>query len=354
LTNRIKVLEIISDTNFGGAGQYLKTLDSNIDRDVFDMIIVTPVESILHKHIKNSRLIQVPSIQDKSFSLKGTRALYKVIKDERPDIVHTHGSLSGRLAAQITRTKKVIYTKHTLSDNSNKYKRFIKKIMNKLVRSKVIAVSNAVVDNLIEEGVKETSIKRIYNGVEPSSVIPYDTEEGKVVISLVGRLEWIKGPDHMIRIAELLKNRSSIPFKILMVGEGSLKEELEETVKLKELPIDLLGHVDDIEWVYQKSDIIVNTSRSEALSFVALEAFAHGRPVVAFNLPGIKEVIADSIDGYLVKYEDYEAFTDRLMVLMASKEKRVRMGMNGRKKTRDHFTIHQMVKETEAFYREGL
>lgn len=353
MKNKIRVVEIISDTNFGGAGQYLKSIVTEIDRDRFEPIVIMPVDSVLKDMLRDVEIFYCPDINEKSFSLKGTYNLYKMIRNIRPSVVHTHGSLSGRLAAQLLGVGSIIYTKHTLSDNSVKWKRGLKRVLNRILRSKAIAISSSVQMNLIEEGIKEDRIRMIYNGIKPIETFDQNARL-KPIISLVGRLEAIKGHRHMIEITKRLVERYGDDFQVMFVGTGSLEAFLKSTSEVNGLPIVFSGHVDNIGSIYENSDIIVNTSDSEALSYAALEGMMYKKPVVAFDIPGINEVIEDGKTGFLVEYMNYDLFVECLVRLLRDDTLRTRMGELGRERVIERFSLKEMIKGIESLYMEGL
>lgn len=351
MNRKIRVMHIISDMNFGGAGQYLRSIVDQLDRRAFEVTVVIPRGSILRQYIKEKNIIEVNGMADKSFSVGGTMSLVKPIKTFKPDVVHTHASLSGRIAAQMLGVKTIVYTKHTLSDHSNPVKNSVRLFLNKRLRAKVIAISNAVEMNLLEEGIQQHDIVKIYNGVKPANNVKPMKNEAPV-ITLVGRLEPIKGQMHMIEIVKILTAMTDKPFLVRFVGAGSMEAKLKSAVEQAGIQVEFTGHVEDIDSVYAKSDIIVNTSNSEALSYAAIEGMNMKKPVVAFDLPGINEVIDHEKTGYLVAFKDYETFAARLLDLIENPELRNQMGEKGYRKILEVFTLDKMVKKIEAFYKE--
>ena len=109
----IKVLNIISDTNIRGAGRYLLNFLKYYDRSKYEIKVVLPENSQLKPEVekRNTPVIEVPGMGDQSFSMEAVKALKRVIRAEQPDIVHTHGAMSGRIAAKGTGAK-IIYTRH--------------------------------------------------------------------------------------------------------------------------------------------------------------------------------------------------------------------------------------------------
>lgn len=358
--NKIKVMHVISDLKFGGAGKYLLQICKYIDKDRFELIVVVPRGSLLTSligQIDNIKIIEIEGIGRKSFSPQGVKEVLRVMKEIEPHIIHSHACLSARIAAYLRGIKKVIYTRHSLLPEIKGLKRFIKISLSRLLANKVIAVSKAVRNNLIAEGERQEDIYLVYNGVElPSKSYDIDKLKEKynisnkdIIITLVGRLDPVKGQEHLLKISEILKEKRE-GFKVLLAGDGVNRKKLEDYAREKDLPVEFLGHINAIDEVYSISDIIVNTSNSEALSFAALEGFSHKKPVVAFNIDGINEVINHGVDGYLVEFMDYEDFSEKLLELMENKELRTTLGENGYEKVKKKFTVKEMVKQIEKIY----
>lgn len=358
--NKIKVLHVISDSKFGGAGKYLLQICKYIDKDKFQLIVVVPKGSLLTSiigEIDNIDIIQVDGINTKSFSLLGVKELSKLMKEIKPDIVHSHACLSARVAARLQGIEKVFYTRHSLQPEIKGLKKLIKVLISRILSSKVIAVSKAVKNNLISEGEKEEDIYLVYNGVElPNKTYNIDELKAKynipknhTIITLVGRLDPVKGQEHLLKITEILKEKAD-NFTVLLAGDGKNRKILEDYVNEKDLPVIFLGHISAIDEIYSLSDIVVNTSNSEALSFAALEAFSHKKPVVAFDIDGISEVINDGVDGYLVGFKDYDAFAEELIKLMKDDNLRTRLGEKAYEKVKTKFTVEVMVKQIENIY----
>lgn len=126
----IKVINVICDTNVGGAGKCLVNFAKYCNKDEFDVKYVVPkgskLISLLQK--QNANIIEIDGIKDKSFDLKSLRKLIKIFKQEKPDIVHTHATLVARLAAKIYGKCKIIYTRHCVYEVSPKIKKGLRKI----------------------------------------------------------------------------------------------------------------------------------------------------------------------------------------------------------------------------------
>ena len=242
---KIKVIEVSSDTNIGGAGKCLLTLLENFDYNTFDVKVVLPKNSLLKPHIDkmNIPVIEVDGIADKSLDFAAVKELRMIFKRERPDIVHTHASMSARIAAKQAGAK-VVYTRHSVFEPSKKISRGIGKVINGMINNhyadSIIAVAEAAKDNLTDTGVKESKIKVILNGVD--GLTPVSTDEKRIIkerfnlpdgykaVSIVARLEDIKGHDYFIEAADRLLQKG-IKARFYIAGTGSYENHLKEKSK---------------------------------------------------------------------------------------------------------------------------
>ena len=165
----IKVVQVVSDTNIGGAGRYLLNYLKYYDRDKYSVTVIIPEGSQLTPHVaryEEVNLIPAPYMADKSYDKNCVKFLRKIFSELSPDIVHTHASLSARIAARRAKTGKIISTRHCLESISYGIKAKITGFLNTKLTDIYIAVADAVKENLIESGIPTEKIRTVYNGVE--------------------------------------------------------------------------------------------------------------------------------------------------------------------------------------------
>ena len=99
---KAKIIEVSTDSNIGGAGKCLITLLKNFDYDKLDVKVILPPSSLLKPEIEalGIEVIEVEGIAEKSLDFKAIKELKKIFKEEKPDLVHTHASMSARIAAR--------------------------------------------------------------------------------------------------------------------------------------------------------------------------------------------------------------------------------------------------------------
>ena len=182
----IKVVNVISDTNIGGAGKCVLTFLKYYDKADIDLTVVVPRGSLLIPEIEKlgARYIETDGIADKSLGRDGIAKLKKIFREIRPDLVHSHGCMSARIAARLCGGTKVIYTRHSVFEPSKKISHGMGKLINGAINNatadRIIAVAEAAKDNLTKTGVSEKKITVLLNGVEALS--PCGEEEKKKIL----------------------------------------------------------------------------------------------------------------------------------------------------------------------------
>ena len=367
-----RIIEVSSDTNIGGAGKCLIALLKNFDYDKYEVKVILPPDSLLKPEITSLgiEVIEVDGIAEKSLSLGSIRALRDVFKRERAELVHTHGSMSARIAARQAGAK-VVYTRHSVFPQPKKLTTQPGKAVNGLINNHyadgIIAVAEAAKDNLTETGVDPGLIRVILNGVKGLS--PADAEERQKnrlrfgitddddkVISIVARLEDIKGHEYFIDAADILL-KNGVKAKFLIAGTGSYEPTLREKVKSMSLDgkVIFTGFINDIENLMKITDIQVNASYgTEATSLALLEGMSLGIPAVVSDFGGNPGVIKNGENGFVVPKQNAEALATGINRLLTDKKLYRRMSDKAIDIFKTTFTAEAMTRSTEALYDELL
>lgn len=366
-----KIIEVSSDTNIGGAGKCLITLLENFDYDSFDVKVILPPNSLLKPHIDKLgiEVIEVEGIAEKSLSLSSIRRLYNIFKPEKPDIVHTHASMSARIAARHAGAK-VVYTRHSVFPQPAYLTSFpgkqINGLFNNYYSDGIIAVAEAAKENLTDTGVDPSRVRVVLNGVdalkELSDAEKKDSRErfgvaaGERVISIVARLEDIKGHDYFIEAADMLLS-DGIKAKFFIAGTGSYEEELKRKVKRLDREGDIIftGFLTDVDKLLGITDIQVNASYgTEATSLALLEGMSIGVPAVVSDFGGNPGVIKNKENGYVVSKQNSAALMLAIKRLLEDAELYRAMSERSREIFNQTFTAAAMTRRTENLYKELL
>jgi glycosyltransferase involved in cell wall biosynthesis len=204
------------------------------------------------------------------------------------------------------------------------------------------------------------------NSVNDSAFSSADNMDktGSPVVLFVGRLEWRKGPDLLIRaLPAVLKQHPNALFQFAgmdtLTGPGntSMRFHLDGL-----LPDDARSHVDfcghlvhaQLEELWREATVCVFPSRYEGLPMVCLEAMARGKAIVATNIPGFCELISDGKNGVIVGGEDPEALACALSKMISDDLLRARLGRAARETARSHFHGSVVAESMLRVYRDCM
>ena len=365
----IRVLNIISDTNIGGAGRVLLNYLKYADRTSFETHVAVPRGSLLTQPLAaaGAAVHEVDGIADRSLDPASLGILKKLIRQVDPDIVHTHGSFIGRIAGRQC-GKTVIFTRHSAFPVKPYLKkgpgRWANKLLNEHYADAIIAVSPAAAENLTDAGVSARKIEIMMNGVEPvkrlspeacaSFRAQHGIVPGDFVMGIVARIEDYKGhTDILEAMAKLLPEKPAL--KLLVAGTGSC----EETVRKRAAELGLgdrvvfLGFQNDVAPVLSVLDVQLNASwGTEASSMAMLEGFSMGVPVIASDYGGNPYQVSDGVSGLLYKTRDVEELKERIGRLADDPALRERLGLGARREYEARFTGEIFAGRIEEIYRK--
>ncbi|SHJ07106.1 Glycosyltransferase involved in cell wall bisynthesis [Dethiosulfatibacter aminovorans DSM 17477] len=177
---------------------------------------------------------------------------------------------------------------------------------------------------------------------------------GEVLLCSVSRLTKEKNLDFLVDGLKLVKEKTEIPFKVIIIGTGSEREHIEETILAYGLDqqVKLTGTVpqDQIVQYYKASDIFVFSSLSETQGMVLTEAMAGFCPVVCLVSSGTDDIIEDGINGFKTR-NDLDEWADKLVYLLEKPEERQAMGKRAFESAQN-LSMDNMAEKIEDFYRE--
>ena len=192
------------------------------------------------------------------------------------------------------------------------------------------------------------------SGVETDKLTPFGEPPDPVTIGFVGRLLADKGVRTLVSAHEILA-RQGRPMRLLIAGgpdpANPSSIPLAEIESWRHRPgIEVLGHVTDIAKFWASAHIAVLPSRREGLPKSLLEAAACGRPIVATNVPGCREIARESVNALLVPPDNAQALADTIARLADDKELRRKFGEAGRRLVENEFSANRIGSETVALY----
>jgi len=355
----MRIVQFITPSQIGGAEVHVLSLAARLQRRGHEVTVVCPRGRDLERELQARDLpLWAPRTTGK-FDPATLLRLARRLRRWRAEMLHTHlstASLLGSLAARLAGVP-AIATVHGL--NSKTCFRFA---------DRLIAVSQAVKQHLVAQGVSADRIRVIYNGIDlppvgadfgaarPDLRRQIAPAPGTVVFGAVGRLGPEKGHRYLLEAAAQLAHRSGLPpVHVLIVGRGREEEPLRALAQRLGMDrrVTFAGFQRDV-WPYLSiMDVFVLPSLKEGLSLSALEAMALGRPVVASRVGGTPEVVEDGRTGILVPPRDVSALTQALASLLQEPETMDRMGQAGRRRVAERFAAERMAGQIEDLYREA-
>ncbi len=305
----------------------------------------------------------------------------KLIKNDKPDIVHTHGfkpGLLGRLAAKFAHVPAIVHTYHGHvfhSYYSKTISSFICLIERKLasLSDKIIAISpqQAYELSFVYKIAPAEKISTVFIGVdEKNYTIKQDLEidlrrdyklaQSTVTIAIIGRIVPIKNHSFFVRIAEkILQQNKDVRFFI--IGDGNRKSAIQnelaqlqiewsESIQSNNTKVYFTHWITDIASVLKDIDIVVSTSLNEGTPVSLIEAQLFGKTVVATNVGGVRDTVIHNETGFLVDDFNLDDFVNKLQLLIDDKTLRDKMGKQGKAFVTERFSKQNEVIAIDKLY----
>ena len=378
----IRVLHIITRMIVGGAQE--NTLLSVVGLDAmpeYDVTFISGIDKgkegeLLSQARETTNLIVLPEMGRSINPLSDLIAfwkLYKLIKAGRYTIVHTHSSKAGvlgRIAAWLAGTPIVVHSLHSLVFHDyqpwlvNRAWWLAKKICAPLTDF-YISVSEVIVEKAIAAGIaKPEKFRTIYSGMELDWFLNANFDAEKIkkefaipldapVVGKIARLFPLKGHDQLMDAApEIVKRVPNVRF--FLIGDGILLEHLQQRAIeygiLDNFVFAGLIERERIPEMISAMDVVVHTSLREGLARVLPQSLAMGKPCVAFDIDGAREVVINDHTGYLVDAFDSNGLADGVARLLEDDDLRTKFGENGKRHVDPNFRAEKMVADIAEVY----
>jgi L-malate glycosyltransferase len=360
----VKTLHLNTERTWRGGEQPTLSLVQGLARrgHVADLVCQEGGELAARARAAGVSTIEVPMRGESDL-----RAVFRIarrLRESGHDVVHMHTSHAhtlGCLASLVARTGRRVVSRrvdfsiyrHPFSMSGLKYKHGV---------DRFVAISAAVRDALVADGVPAARISVVASGVDPErlrGVSGAGVREslgippGAPLVVNVAHLAWHKAQEFLVRAAPAVL--AAIPdARIVIVGDGERRELLEGEIRALglERSVLLAGFRTDAPRFMAAADVFVMPSVMEGLCTSILDALLLERPVVAARAGGMPEVVADGVTGFLVPPKDPEALAAAIVRALREPETAARLARAGRERVLREFTADAMVEGTLRVYRE--
>jgi glycosyltransferase involved in cell wall biosynthesis len=292
--------------------------------------------------------------------LRAVGELVKLLREERPDLLHAHTSKAGtvgRLAARLTGVP-AVFTAHSwaFSEGTSWKWKAVGVPMEYAAAfccAKIINVSeaNRQLARRYHVGRAEQLVT-VHNGIPDNGFRSEPGAESECRIIMVARFAAQKDQMSLVRALATVQS----PCRLLLVGDGPTRSAVEaETARLGMTDrVEFLGERLDVPQLLASAHVFALSTHYEGFPISILEAMRTGLPVVSTDVGGVREAIADDVSGYLIPPGDQELLTRRLETLAANPALRARMGAASRRSFEEHFQLAAMVRKTLEVFRSAI
>jgi len=303
--------------------------------------------------------------------VKQLRKFRAFLRERRIDVVHTDGfytNVFGIAGATLARVPaRIGFRGETQTDGRTSAQNLVERSVFRLA-SVIHANSEAVKNFLVEQGVPARNIAVVYNGLDFARVMPppdlnrdaalqglHLPRERRFVTMVANLHNPVKDYPMFLRAAASVRaNISNAAF--VVAGEGEMLEDLRALARDLRIDRDVffIGRCNPVAELLFASDVCVLSSKAEGFSNSILEYMGAGRPVVATDVGGAREAIAEGESGYLVASGDYETMATRIIGLLRDPQKAKAMGERGRAIVQQKFSSEVQLQRTAELYEKLL
>ena len=365
-----QILFLITGLAYGGAETQLVNLATKLKCRGWDVRVVSMlppqafVEELKNAHIPLATLNMRRGVADPRAIFR----LLKILREWKPDIVHSHmvhANLLARVVRIFCKIPVLISTAHSI-DEGGRWREVAYRLTDPLA-DLTTNVSRAAVERYIRVGAApKNKIRFMPNGIDTAKFKPNKAAGQRLRNELgvdnyfvwlaVGRFEEAKDYPNMLRAFSMIVSKKS-DVVLLLVGQGSLMEEVKKLASELKLEdkVRFLGVRRDVPDLMNAADAYVMSSAWEGMPMVLLEAGACGLPVVATDVGGNSEVVLNGKTGFIVPPRNPEALAKAMEKMMAlPREKRLEMGEAGRAYIEANYSLEHVVDQWEVLYKELL
>ena len=358
----MRVILVITKGELGGAQTHVVELCRALrERCEFLVLIGGSRQSPLRDAL-TSMNIRVESVESLSNDLS-PRAVLASIREVAAharswgaDVMHVHSAVAGvvgRIAGRLTQVP-VVYTVHGFAFKPQfpLLRRVVAFTGERLLASfsrHVICVSPAERELTLQLGVPDSRVSVVVNGISDNPMRADPSREPATLV-MVARMAFQKRHDLLLEALQVLRARGIDPPRTLLAGDGPLGSQLREAARASQLScVDFCGDITNVTATLSQCQVFVLLSRYEGHPISVIEAMRAGLPIVASDMPGLRALVTDGVEGLLTSDEP-AGIADALERLLCDPDLRTRMGAAARRRYETEFSASTMAEQVATIY----
>jgi glycosyltransferase involved in cell wall biosynthesis len=375
--NPIRVMRIIARMNVGGPAVQVSGLMRGLNDREFDHRLYTGFCAVDEADYLDTAATDVKATRieglGRRVSLIGDimafLSLIKVIREFKPQIIHTHTAKAGflgRIASILSFHRSIrvhTYHGHLLHGYFGSFTRLLIVVAEKslaVVTQQLLTVGEKVRQDLLVAGIgKKEKFSLMPPGLAIGDLSPkaesqafFGLNNQRLQCAFIGRVTKIKRPDRFLDIVSEVKQRH-LKLEFFIAGDGELLHYCRERIIAEDLPVKVLGWQSNIERVLSAADIVLLTSDNEGTPLSLIQAGMAGLPVVTTNVGSVPEVVLNNVTGVVAEL-DVQQIADALEKLVGSQALRAQLGSAAQKFTLANFGVERLVHDHEELYKKLL
>ncbi len=379
----MKILFVITKSNFGGAQRYVFELAHRLKTDGNDVAVALGGQGALKTKLEGAgiRIFPIDGAQRDINLLKEAKVffnLFKIYREYRPDVVHLNSPKiggTGALTARLTGIRKIVYTNHgwPFKESRPEWQLIIIRLLSWLtvfLGGKTIVLSQTEKDDVKSWPFIQKKLAVIPNGISEFPLLSRDDALEKLLGS--DRFAKLAGSESKVKfigtISELHKNKGLTyalegiksyadqypASKILyvIIGEGEQRKELEALVaqyKIQE-HVCFAGHVDEARSYLKAFDMFLLSSIKEGLPYALLEAGYAEVPIITTSVGGIPELISNLKEGLVIPPRRPQEIQNAIVYALEHKKEEEKMVRNFKKKIETKYNFENIVRDIKELY----
>ena len=358
----MRVLHVIARLNVGGTARYITQLAQELPKHGIETFVATGFvqgAEVEDESVKTIEIIRIPSMGRSINPIKdhlARKQLEKIIKDVKPDIIHTHTFKAGYITRMKKQSIPVIHTFHGHLLRDPEFSGFKLKVIIEVERmlakrsSKLVTVGRRVADELLEQRI---GYKAQYVNIPPGVVAVTATpkeqalqnlkleDDGRPIVGWIARVTGVKNPMLALEVADAMPDTHFV-----LAGGG---DQIEQVKAAAPSNVSVIGWAEAAD-VFGASDIILSTSQNEGMPVALIEAQLAGKPVVATDAGSVAEVLLNHETG-IVTNKNAGSIVLALESLLLDKQKRTEMGTLATARAQALFSVERMINAHIELYK---